>query len=415
MIESFDNKFAGTAIIGAGAAGLMAAATIKSKPVVVFERNEKPGKKLYISGKGRCNVTNNCSPEDFLSNVVEGGKFLQSSLHGFTPYDTQAFLQSEGVPTKVERGNRVFPCSDKSSDVIKAFYECAKANGAQFRFDERVQKISREEGGYAVCTASGTYYFENVLIATGGKSYSATGSTGDGYKFVEAFGHTVVTPVPSLVPFVTEQDVTALAGLTLRNVAASVKCGKKTEREFGEMLFTHKGLSGPIILRLSAKLHRAPFPYKLYIDMKPALDEETLCKRLQNDFTENSNKQLKNALDSLLPKAMIMPILQRSGLSLEKRVNIITREERTLLARTIKNVEYDVTGTEGFDSAVVTSGGVDVREVNPKTMESKLNKGLYFAGELLNIDALTGGFNIQIALSTAYAAAKAIDGGNNYV
>ncbi|MCI8413228.1 MAG: NAD(P)/FAD-dependent oxidoreductase [Clostridia bacterium] len=395
-------------IIGAGAAGLMAAGSTENCRVTVLERNEKAGKKLYITGKGRCNVTNDCLPEDFLRNVVRNGKFLYSSIYGFTSADTRDMLAAWGVPTKTERGNRVFPESDKSSDVIRALYARAQANGVQFRWNERVEKIEKTANGFCVQSDCGEYACDCILIATGGRSYPSTGSTGDGYAFARSLGHTVTKTVPSLVPLKTKQDVSALAGVALKNVTVRIRAGNETFSEFGEMLFTHDGVSGPAVLRLSARATHMTMPVTLYIDMKPALDEETLDKRLLSDFSEFSQKQLKNALDKLLPKAMILPVLLQSGLPLEKKVSLITKEERQKLLHTCKNLCYDITGTQSFDTAIVTAGGIAVKEIDPKTMESKIAKGLYFAGEVIDTDAMTGGYNIQIALSTAYAAAKAM-------
>lgn len=386
----------------------MAACFVKGKSVTVVERNEKPGKKLYITGKGRCNVTNDCSPSDFLNNVVNNSKFLFSSLYGFSPQDTIDFLEKSGVKTKTERGNRVFPCSDKSSDVIKALYRTAVDNGVVFRFNERVVRTYKNDLGFTVLSDDNEYRCKYLMIACGGKSYPATGSTGDGYVFAEKFGHRVISPKPSLVPLGLKQDVSALAGLSLKNVSVSIVCGGRTYSQFGEMLFTHDGVSGPSILRLSAYINREPLPMELYIDLKPALDEETLDKRIASDFAESGSKQLKNSLDRLLPKAMVMPVIVGSGVSGEKKANAITKAERLELVRAVKNLKYDINCFGSFENAVVTSGGVDTKELSPKTMESKLVENLYFIGEVTDVDALTGGFNIQIALSTAYAAASAV-------
>lgn len=397
-------------IIGAGAAGLMAAGTVENCLVTVLERNEKPGKKLYITGKGRCNVTNDCSPEEFSANVVGNPKFLYSCIHGFTPSDTIAMLNACGVRTKVERGKRVFPQSDKSSDVIHALYNRAIKNNARFVFNQRVKTIESVDDKFVIVTDSDTYRCDKLLIATGGKSYPATGSEGDGYAFAKHFSHTIVQPKPALVPLIMRNRVTELAGLTLKNVTASIAVGKKTYKEFGELLFTHEGMSGPVILRLSSYISRAEFPLKLYIDLKPSLDEDTLDKRITRDFSEVTNKQLKNTLDKLLPKAIINPVILQSRIEPDKKINTITKQERKQLVYAIKNLCYDITDTDSFANAVITSGGVSTKEVDPKTMESKLKKNLYFAGEILDVDALTGGFNLQIAFSTAYAAAKAMSG-----
>ena len=396
-------------IIGAGAAGLMAAGSIRAKEVLVLERNEKPGKKLYITGKGRCNVTNDCAPSEFLQNVVHNAKFLYSSVYGFSPSDTCALLTHEGVPIKTERGNRVFPVSDKASDVIRALTARAERNGAQIVYNTRVKSVAAKNGGFRIVTDRAEYTCDVLLIATGGKSYPATGSTGDGYVWAEAFGHTLVSPCPSLVPLRTEEDVSALAGLTLKNVSVRLTSGTKTFTQFGELLFTHDGVSGPTVLRLSAYAARLPMPMRLQIDCKPALDADMLDRRITVDFGEFANKQLKNALDKLLPKALIGPIVRQSGVSADKKVHDITKEERRILGQAIKSLSFTVCAAGSFDTAVVTSGGLDTSEIDPKTMQSKIVPNLYFIGEVLDIDALTGGYNIQIALSTAMAAAKAVN------
>lgn len=395
-------------IIGAGAAGLLAAGSVQNCRISVLDHNEKPGKKLYITGKGRCNVTNDCTVEEFLGHVVTNSKFLYSSVYGFTPQDLQATIEQNGVPLKTERGNRVFPVSDKSSDIIRALYARAQKNGAQFYFGRHVTHIERCDMGFKVHTEHQVYICDDLLIATGGKSYAATGSTGDGYKFAERFGHRIVSPVPSLVPMLTKQDVSALAGLTLKNVSVRLCTDKKEYAQFGELLYTHNGVSGPVILRLSAYARRHAMPMQMYIDFKPALDTETLDKRVFSDLIQFANKQLKHALEKLLPKAMILPVLQQCQIDADKKANILRKEERQSIVHALKNFRYDVTALGGFENAVITAGGVDVRDIDPKTMQSKIVPHLYFAGEILDVDALTGGFNLQIAFSTAQAAAKAI-------
>ena len=398
-----------TIVIGAGAAGLMAAGSIACGRVLVLERNEKAGKKIYITGKGRCNVTNDCSPEEFLRHVVANPKFLYSAAYGFTSADTQALLQQWGVPTKTERGNRVFPVSDKASDVTRALLRRAQDGGATVRYNEHVRSVQAHADGFTVRTDENTYRCKRLLIATGGKSYPSTGSTGDGYTWAKALGHTVIEPRPSLVPLLLRQDVSDLAGLSLKNVNVCVTAGNHMICEFGEMLFMHDGISGPAVLRLSAYARDIPLPWRICIDCKPALDAETLDRRITSDFAAVANKQLKNALDRLLPKALIPYVLRQSGVDENKKVNAVTKAERLQLGHAVQHLAFDVTGTQSFESAVVTAGGVDVAQVDPKTMESKLVKNLYFAGEVLNVDALTGGFNLQIAFSTAHAAAKAIN------
>ena len=396
-------------IIGAGASGLLAAGSVKNHTVTVLERNEKSGKKLYITGKGRCNVTNDCSAADCVAHIVTNPKFLFSALHAFTPADTRALLSEYGCETKVERGGRVFPVSDKASDVIKALHRRAEENGATFCFNARVQSVDKTTDGFCVHTETDDYICRKLLLATGGKSYPATGSEGDGYAFARALGHTVTPLRPSLVPLRLKESVSALAGVSLKNICATLSDEKgKSLSRFGEMLFTHDGVSGPVILWLSA--HYASFtpPLRLSIDLKPALDYETLDKRFVRETAENGVKTLKNLLCRLLPKALVLPVLTQSGVSPDKKGNELTKEERVGLGKAMKNLTFTVLGTHSFDEAVVTSGGVSVKEIDPKTMRSKLVENLYFAGELLDIDAVTGGFNIQLAFSTAQAAARAI-------
>lgn len=396
-------------IIGAGAAGLIAAGSVKNHTVTVLERNEKAGKKLYISGKGRCNVTNDCSAADCIAHVVTNPKFLFSALNAFTPADTRALLSGYGCETKVERGGRVFPVSDKASDVIKALFARAEQNGAIFCFNARVTKIDPRDEGFFVQTETGDYTCRKLLIATGGKSYPRTGSEGDGYDFAKALGHTVTPLRPSLVPLRIKEDVSALAGVSLKNVSATLSDEKgNTLSRFGEMLFTHDGVSGPIILWLSAHFAQFSAPVRLTVDLKPALDAAVLDKRILREIEENGVKLLKNLLCRLLPKALIAPVLTQSRLCPDKKGHDLTKEERAQLGTTIKNLSYSVVGTHSFDDAVVTKGGINVKELDPKTMQSKRVNNLYFAGEIIDVDAVTGGFNIQLAFSTANAAAKAI-------
>lgn len=395
------------AVIGAGPAGLMAAAqSALGGEVTLFERNEKPGKKLYITGKGRCNVTNMCSPREFLEKVVSNPRFLYGSIFSFTPEDTVTLIESMGVRTKVERGNRVFPLSDKASDITKALVKNAEYAGVKFRY-ENVERVEKTESGFILATTDGEYAFDKVILACGGVSYPVTGSNGDGFKFAEKLGHTIVPLVSALVPILLKQDVTSLSGLSLKNVSVTVKCGKFEKSQFGEMLFTGNGVSGPVILSLSSLINRQNLNGdKLYIDLKPALDREKLDKRILSDFDKFKNKQFKNSLDELLPKSLIPYIIKASGISPDKPVNSVTRAERESLLSALKNLEFDVRELGDIKTGVVTAGGVNVSEVNPKTMESKLVDGLYFAGEMLDVDAMTGGYNIQIALSTGYVAGR---------
>ena len=396
------------AVVGAGPAGLLAAAEAAAHgaETVLLERNEKPGKKLYITGKGRCNVTNLCSPRDFLEKVVRNPKFLYGALFAFTPEDTVKLLNSNGVSTKVERGNRVFPLSDKASDVTAALVKHADRSGVRFVY-ENVDAIKRDEGKFIVSTRSGKNIFDKVILACGGVSYPSTGSNGDGFKLAAALGHRVTLLLPALVPIILVQDVKPLQGLSLKNVTVSVSDGKKEYSLFGEMLFTARGVSGPVALSLSSLINREELSeLKMKIDLKPALSYEKLDKRMLGDFEKFKNKQFKNSLDEMLTKSMIPYIIKLSGILPEKPVNSVTKAEREKLVGLLKGLEFDISALGAVEEGIVTSGGVDVREVNPKTMESRVAPGLYFAGEMLDVDALTGGYNIQIALSTGFSAGR---------
>ncbi len=394
-----------TAVVGAGPAGLIAAATAAAgSDVTLFERNEKPGKKLYITGKGRCNVTNLCSPREFLEKVVRNPKFLYSAIYTFTPEDTVNLIETNGVKTKTERGNRVFPASDKASDVTKALVSNAMKTGVQFVY-ENVVSLSRKDGLFRLITSGAEYFFDKVILACGGVSYPSTGSNGDGFKLAESMGHTVTKLYPALVPVNFCEDVKSLQGLSLKNVKVTVSDGRKSESLFGEMLFTSRGASGPVVLSLSSLINRLDVKHVTFsIDLKPALDYDKLDKRVVSDFTKFKNKQFKNSLDEMLPKSLIPYIIDVSGINPDKPVNSVTKQEREKLVNLLKNLSFTVDSLGSIAEGIVTSGGVSVDEVNPKTMESKLVKGLYFAGEMLDVDALTGGFNIQIALSTGFAA-----------
>lgn len=389
--------------------------------VLLIERNEKAGKKLYITGKGRCNVTN-ADPdlESFLENVVRNPKFLNSALRRFTNFDLIDFFENHGVALKVERGDRVFPKSDKASDIIRALERYIQKCGAQMRCDTRVKDmIVKDDKAAGILTTHGEeIYSRSVVLATGGASYQITGSTGDGYKIAEKLGHRIIPPEPSLVPIeVHEKWARALSGLSLKNVRLSALSGDKVVAfEFGEMLFTHFGISGPIVLSLSSYIK--PFVkesknIKLCLDLKPALSPETLDKRICRDFEGVSRKLFKNSLDKLLPSSLIPVIVELCGIDGDKPVNQITKDERAGLVRTLKNLPLSVKGLRPLDEAIVTSGGIDTKEINPSTMESKLIKGLYFAGEIIDIDALTGGYNLQIAFSTGRLAGISAAGGKN--
>lgn len=402
-------------VIGAGPAGLMAAGTLAERgfDVTLADKNEKTGKKLYITGKGRCNVTNECDGKEFLASVVSNPKFLMSAINAFDSYNTVDFLQKNGLNTVTERGNRVFPASQKSSDVIKTFTDYCRKNGVKILLSAKVSGVKSDGEDFVVSFSDKTERFQKVIVATGGLSYPSTGSTGDGHEIAKSFGHKIVKPVQALVPIeLNEPWVQKLSGLSLKNVRCTVTAGEKEiASDFGEMLFTHKGVSGPIILSLSSKINRLnPNGLKLVIDLKPALSDDVLDARLQRDFAELNLKQFKNSLDGLLPKSLVPVIVGLSKIDPEQKVGQITREQRKNLVHLLKNLTFSVKKLAGFEEAIVTAGGVDVKEINPKTMESKLQKGLYFVGEVLDVDALTGGFNIQIALSTAYAAATHILG-----
>lgn len=393
----------------------MAAGTLAERgfDVTLADKNEKTGKKLYITGKGRCNVTNECDGKEFLASVVSNPKFLMSAINAFDSYDTVDFLQKNGLNTVTERGNRVFPASQKSSDVIKTFTDYCRKNGVKILLSAKVVGVKSDGEDFVVSFSDKTERFQKVIVATGGLSYPSTGSTGDGYEIAKSFGHKIVKPVQALVPIeLNEPWVQKLSGLSLKNVRCSVTAGEKEiASDFGEMLFTHKGVSGPIILSLSSKINRLnPNGLKLLVDLKPALSDDVLDARLQRDFAELNLKQFKNSLDGLLPKSLVPVIVGLSKIDPEQKVGQITREQRKNLVHLLKNLTFSVKKLAGFEEAIITAGGVDVKEINPKTMESKLQKGLYFVGEVLDVDALTGGFNIQIALSTAYAAATHILG-----
>lgn len=402
-------------IIGGGAAGLMAACTAArtGKKVLLFERNDRLGRKLAITGKGRCNVTNQCTDEEFFENIPVGGKFLYSAYRNFNCYDCMEFFESLGVPLKTERGNRVFPVSDKAGDIVSALEKACQKSGVAI-VHKRVSEVLAENGVIVGVRCGDTVYNAvSVLIATGGKSYPVTGSDGDGYKFAQALGHTVTALKPSLVPLVSEEDYCSeMTGLSLKNVAVSVKDTKKDKvifKEQGEMLFTHFGVSGPLILSASSHIREMERGrYKILIDMKPALDDTALDKRIQRDFSENPNRIFANSLSKLLPSKMIPVVVGLSGITPEKQVNSVTKTERAGLVKLLKNFPVTVRDFRPISEAIITSGGVKLSEVNPKTMESKLLQGLFFAGEILDIDAYTGGFNLQIAFSTAVAAGESM-------
>ena len=397
-------------VIGGGAAGLMAAITAarEGAEVTLLEPNERLGKKVNITGKGRCNVTNDCDRETLLANIPGNGRFLYSALTRFTPQDTMAFFRELGVPLKVERGNRVFPVSDSAFDITNALERELKRRRVRWARD-RALHIKTENGAVtAVQGEKDTYPAQAVILATGGVSYPGTGSTGDGYRMAQELGHTVVPPRGSLVPLVCAgSDCPDMQGLSLRNVELTVYNGKKKPvfREFGELLFTHFGVSGPLVLSASAHLRRwEGETYRLDIDLKPALDEQKLDARLLRDIGENPNRDMSNIAAGLVPHSMIPVLLRRAGLTGSEKANSLTKEQRRGLVQVLKHFALDVTGTRPVSEAIVTAGGVKVGEVAPNTMASKRVDGLYFAGEVLDVDAYTGGFNLQIAWATGYLA-----------
>ena len=407
-------------VIGGGAAGMMAAITAARKGlrVTLIEKNEKLGKKLFITGKGRCNITNAGDSEDLFNSIVTNKKFMYSSLNGFSNYDVLGFFDELGLPIKIERGNRVFPESDHSSDVIAALNKELRRQKVDVRLNTAVKDIIIKDNiACGVVTMFGNVEekvdADYVIVATGGNSYQSTGSTGDGYKFARKSGHDVTSILPALVPFTVKEEWEAdLQGLSLKNISITVFDGQKElYNDFGEMLFTHFGVSGPVILSASSfvagKLKDKNL--KLVIDLKPALSFEQLDERILRDFDEEKNKSFKNSLDKLLPKKLIPIVVMLSGIDGNKKVNEITRAERQGLVKLLKEFELTLTGLRGFNEAIITQGGVNVKEINPTTMESKLVKHLLFAGEVLDVDAVTGGFNLQIAWSTGYAAGSHLE------
>ena len=404
-------------VVGGGAAGMMAAVTAarRGKNVLLLEKNEKLGKKLFITGKGRCNLTNSAEIEELFNAVVSNPKFLYSSFYSFTNDQVISFFEGLGVKTKVERGGRVFPESDHSSDVIRALEQEMKRLGVRISLRTEVKEILTEDGrAKGVRLSSGRMIAADaVIVATGGISYPSTGSTGDGYRFARECGHKVTDLSPALVPMeVKEWYAKELMGLSLRNIGIRITDGKKKlYEEFGEMLFTHYGVTGPVILSASSIVGKKlkEHPLTLHIDLKPALTEEQLDKRVLREFEANHNRQFKNAVDSLFPAKLRPVAIELSGIPEEKKVNEVTKEERLHFVRLIKDFSMTLTGLRGYNEAIITKGGVSVKEIDPGTMESKLVKGLYFAGEVLDLDAVTGGYNLQIAWSTGYLAGANAD------
>lgn len=397
-------------VIGAGAAGLMAGATaaLYGASVTIIEKNKRVGRKIMITGKGRCNLANNCDVQTFVNNVPVNGRFLYSAINAFTPEDTIEFFESKGLKTKTERGNRVFPVSDKSVDVVDTMHDYAVESGCKIVCDTANALILEDGAVIGVKCEENTYYADSVIICCGGKSYPLTGSTGDGYTLARSVGHTITPLKPSLVPLVCPNNfIPRLQGLSLKNIEITLfEEEKAIYSDFGEMIFTHYGVSGPVILSASSHIkNMGKKSYKIKIDLKPALDFHTLDKRVCRDFEEFANKDFVNSLSKLLPNKLIPVIVSLSGIKSGEKVNQITREQRLKLVDLIKNFYVTVSDFRPIDEAIVTSGGVNVKEINPKTMCSKIIDNLYFAGEIIDVDAYTGGFNLQIAFSTAVLCA----------
>ncbi|MEE0914020.1 MAG: NAD(P)/FAD-dependent oxidoreductase [Ruminococcus sp.] len=400
-------------VIGAGAAGLMAAgfAAENGANVTVIEKNKRVGRKIMITGKGRCNVTNDCDVQTYIRNVPVNGRFLYSAINNFTPQDTIYFFEELGLSLKTERGNRVFPESDKALDVVDTLHDFILDKGCKLVCDTAKALIIEDGEVIGVKCEEETYYADSVIICCGGKSYPLTGSTGDGYTLAKQAGHTVTELKPSLVPLESKNtDCKSMQGLALKNVGLKIidNNSKKTVyTDFGEMLFTHFGVSGPMILSASSHIRDiTEGKYTAEIDLKPALSLEQLDKRIQNDFRENANKDVSNSFSKLLPRKIIIPVLKRWGVPFDKKCNSITKEERKKLCELLKVFTVDISGFRPIEEAIITSGGVKTSEINPKTMESKLVHGLYFAGEVIDCDAYTGGFNLQIAWSTGKLAGE---------
>ena len=402
-------------IIGAGPAGMLAAYAAASRGIdtLLVEKNEKIGKKLFLTGKGRCNITNDCDISDFFSQIVKNSKFLMSAFYTFTNADLIALLKKNGLETKVERGGRVFPVSDRSNDVIRTLEHMMKNAGAGLKLNCTVKKATKKGELFHIELDNGEALdCKALMIATGGKSYPLTGSTGDGYRFAQEFGHTIVEPRPALIPLEDMHHICPkMQGLTLKNIGFSLyQDQKKRYEEQGELLFTHFGLSGPVVLSASSFINhtKQPLSLRAEIDLKPALTMDKLDARLVREFDANKNKQLKNVMDTLMPQKLIYPFLRENHLDAEKTVNSITKQERASLCHALKHFSISIADTRPIEEAIVTSGGIKVKEINPSTMESKLVENLYFAGEVVDVDGLTGGFNLQIAFSTGFLAGTSV-------
>ncbi|MBQ6432060.1 MAG: NAD(P)/FAD-dependent oxidoreductase [Oscillospiraceae bacterium] len=398
-------------IVGGGAAGMFAAAQAVKRGlrVLLLEKNDRLGKKLAITGKGRCNVTNHCTPEEVLKNVPRNPRFLYSAMFGFPPERAMAFFEEHGCPLKTERGNRVFPVSDRSADVIAALERAMRSPLLERRQETVLGLFSQDGRVTGVKTQKGIVSCDNILLCTGGASYPLTGSTGDGFRLANGVGHNIIAPTGSLVPLVSDSDCVKMQGLSLRNTELKLldEKGKCVFKEFGELLFTHFGISGPMALSASAHM-KSGETYTISLDLKPALDEAKLDARFLRDFEKYANRSMENALADLYPHSMIPILLERCGIDSAMQANALTKQQRRSLLEQTKRFLIPISGTRPVDEAIITRGGVDVKQIDPKTMQSKLIEGLYFAGEIIDCDAYTGGFNLQIAWATAFAAVNAI-------
>ena len=399
-------------IIGGGASGMMASifAARNGCSCLVLDHNEKLGKKLYITGKGKCNLTNNSSIETHLNNIITNSKFMYSALNAFSPLDVMQFFEDNGLKLRTERGNRVFPDSDKSRDVIKTLEKAMQNYGVKISLNQEIKSVSKENNIFNIlCNNNINYTCNSLIIATGGVSYSGTGATGLGYKLAKQFGHNVIDPKSALCPIIVSEDISELNGLSLRNIALNYKNGKKEFSEFGDLLFTYNSLTGPTALTLSSKINKFDIKgTKIYIDLKPALSIEKLEEKFKREFVEFAKKDYRNYLLTLLPASLIDYFIKKSKIE-NKKMSEFSKTDRTTLINMLKNFEFTINSLENINVSIVTSGGVDVKEINSKTCESKLIENLYFVGEVLDVDALTGGFNLQIAWSTGFIA------GNNII
>ncbi|MBR2969735.1 MAG: NAD(P)/FAD-dependent oxidoreductase [Clostridia bacterium] len=408
MVKNYD-----VVIIGGGASGMMASifAARNGYSTIVLDHNEKLGKKIYITGKGKCNLTNNSSIDNHMANIITNSKFMYSALNAFSPQDTMAFFEENGLPLRTERGDRVFPISDKSSDVIKTLERAMKRYSVDVSLNESILKVEKINKKFNILCESGVMYTCNSLIvATGGLSYLGTGASGFGYDLARQFGHNIVSPKSALCPIVVNEDVSELNGLALRNVTLSYRNSKTNITHQGDLLFTYNSLTGPIALTMASKINKLDIAgSKLYIDLKPGLSEEKLDAKLQREITEYAKKDLKNYLSTLLPQSLIDYFMKRVAIK-NKKMADITKNERLILLNTLKKFDFSIKSLDNINISIVTSGGVDVKEINAKTCESKLVENLYFVGEVLDIDALTGGYNLQIAWSTGFLAGSSLKG-----